>query len=394
MLVSVSLTVQVPSTATIGEVEEACVRASRRAGRDAMGETLRRIGHGRGRRARRSRGGRRRTILTRCGYLTITRGRARRADGTRYFPLDERLRLAPHHEASPAVRRRGLQLAAEHPYREAARLLSAEVGTQVDHRAIWRWVQADGDARLRARAERVEAMFGDGEAPPRPERPVPSRLTVAVDATGIRLIEGEGASVKLAVSFTGTEQLGGTRRALVDRHVFADICEPDPFGQALAYELERTYGAHRIASCMLLADGEAWIKSLAGDWLPSARYQCDHWHLAVKIRQFCDREERRFRRMLHRALSSPHRLAAQLASGRWRGDPERARELATYLTNNGDHLHTYRAMGPGEWMHGSAPAEKHIELTVNRRFKRRGMRWSRNGARRLLAIRLEVIATR
>jgi hypothetical protein len=45
-------------------------------------------------------------------------------------------------------------------------------------------------------------------------------------------------------------------------------------------------------------------------------------------------------------------------------------------------------------MHGSAPAEKHIELTVNRRFERRGMRWSRRGARNLLALRLEVIATR
>jgi hypothetical protein len=45
-------------------------------------------------------------------------------------------------------------------------------------------------------------------------------------------------------------------------------------------------------------------------------------------------------------------------------------------------------------MHGSAPAEKHIELIVNRRFKRRGMRGSRRGARNLLAIRLEVIAAR
>ena len=45
-------------------------------------------------------------------------------------------------------------------------------------------------------------------------------------------------------------------------------------------------------------------------------------------------------------------------------------------------------------MHGSAPAEKHIVLTVNRRFKRRGFRWSRQGARNLLAIRLEVIAAR
>lgn len=393
MRVSVCVTVDVPTT-MFSAIEEACVAAGRKAAREALAQAMHRLEAARGQRARRARHGRKRTLLTRCGYVTITRGRARRPDGTRFFPLDERLGLAPHHEASPAVRRRGCELAAEHPYREAARLLSCEVGARVDHRAIWRWVQQDGDEALKERAERVNAMFSDGEAPPRPDRPVPSRLTVAVDATGIRLVEGEGGSVKLAVAFTGTEQLTGSKRRLVDRHVFADISEPDPFGQALAYELERAYGAHRISSCLLLADGEIWIKNLAGDWLPTARYQCDHWHLATKIREFCSREEGRFRRMLDRAFSAPHHLAAQLLAGRWKGDPDKARELSVYLTNNGDHLHTYRAMGAGRWMHGSAPAEKHIELTVNRRFKRRGMRWSRNGARRLLAIRLEVIATR
>ncbi len=50
-------------------------------------------------------------------------------------------------------------------------------------------------------------------------------------------------------------------------------------------------------------------------------------------------------------------------------------------------------MGPGHWLHGSGPAEKHIELTINRRFKRRGMSWSHPGARNLLALPLEVIAT-
>lgn len=393
MRITVCVTVEVPSI-RFEEIEEACLQASRRAAKQAMTHVCRRLEHARGPRARRARGGRRRTILTRSGYLTITRGRARRPDGSRYFPLDERLGLAPHHEASPWVRTRGCKLAAEHPYREAARLLSAEVGASVDHRAIWRWVQVEGDARIKERARRVNAMFGDGEAPPRPDRSAPDRLPVAVDATGIRLIEAEGASVKLAVAFTGTEQLTGTKRRLQDRHIFADISEPDPFGQALAYELERTYGAHRIDACMLLSDGETWIKHLARDWLPTARYQCDHWHLAARIREFCEREQTRFRRMLDRAFSAPHRLAAQLMAGRWKGDPDKARELSIYLTNNGDHLHTFRHMGPGEWMHGSAPAEKHIELTVNRRFKRRGMRWSKKGARNLLAIRLEVIATR
>jgi hypothetical protein len=390
----VSITVEVGST-RFSDIEQACLEAARAAAREAMVGICHRLEASRGPRSRKARQGRRRTLLTRAGYITITRGRARRSDGTRYFPLVERLGLEPHHEASPAVRRRGCALAAEHPYRETARLLGAEVGAPIDHRAPWRWVQAEGDARLKERARRVNAMFGDGEAPPRPSRPIPQRLTVAVDATGIRLTDGEGGSVKVAVSFTASEQVGATgKRRLTDRMIFADISDPDRFGQHLAFEMERTYGAHRISQLMLLADGETWIKHLADDWLPGARYQCDHWHLATKVREFCERQEPRFRRMLHRALSDPHRLAAQLRQGRWRGNLERAAELAVYLANNGDYPHTYRHMGPGGWMHGSAPAEKHVELTVNRRFKRRGMRWSRRGARNLLAIRLEVIASR
>ncbi len=264
MRIQVLLTVDVRSTASFEEIEQACVSASRTAGRMALEQVLTRREQRR-RRNRRAKGrGRRRTVLTRVGYVSFHRGRSRRVDGSRFSPLDDELGLPAHHEASPQVRRRGCELAACHPYREAARLLSAEVGAQVDHRAIWRWVQADGNEALKSRAEKVNAMFGDGEAPPQPSRPIPERLTVAVDATGIRLIEGEGGSVKVAVSFTGTEQLSASKRRLVGRHIFADICEPDPFGQALAYELERTYGAHRIGSCMLLADGETWIKQLAG----------------------------------------------------------------------------------------------------------------------------------
>lgn len=388
MLITVSVTVDVTST-RIEEIESSALDAGREAARRAIEETCERIEASRHRRRRV--GTRRRVVLTKAGWITIRRGRARRPDGTYHFPLDERLELPAHHEATPAVRRRGTQLAAAHPYREAARLLSAEIGGQVDHRAIWRWVQADGDAVLRARAQGIGAMFDDGEAPPRPTQQTPDALTVAVDATGIRVVGGGRVGVKLAVAYTGTSG-PNSRRHLVRRHLFAEIAEVDQFGRALAYELERTYGAHRISRLMLLADGEPWIKGLAEDWLPTARYQCDHWHLAAKVRAFCGGNERRFRRMLDRAFATPDQLARDLARGRYRGDPEEARQLATYLTTNGGSLDTYRRMGPGRWHHGSGPAEKHIELTVNRRFKRRGMRWSVAGARNLMALRLEVIA--
>jgi hypothetical protein len=392
--VSVCFTVEVP-TNSFSAVEEACVAAGRKAAREALVQALHRLEAARGPKARKARHGRRRTLLTTVGYVTIIRGRARRADGSRYFPLDERLGLAPHHEASPAVRGRGCELAAEHPYREAARLLSHEVGATVDHRALHRWVQADGDERLRARAERVDALFQDGEAPPEPPQGVREHLTVACDATGIRLVDGSLHSVKVGVAFTASEQLGATaKRRLHDRMVYADLAEVDAFGQALAFELEARYGLHRVPRVMLLGDGEPWIAGLGEDWLPGARYQCDWWHVGAKVREFLRKDLPRFPRWRSRAFRRPAGLVRDLRAGRHGGDPEEARLLAAYLENNAPHLYTFTRMGPGHWLHGSGPVEKHVELTVNRRFKRRGMRWSRRGARNLLAIRLEVIATR
>jgi hypothetical protein len=391
--ITVCVTVEVSST-SFTEIEEACVKGGREASRQAIEHVCQRLERERGPRSRKARFGRRRTILTRAGYVSLHRGRARRPDGTRCFPLDESLGMAPHHEASPAVRRRGCSLAAEHPYREAARLLGSEVGAHVDHRAIWRWVQADGDERLKERARRVNALFGDGEAPPQPVGEVPDALTVAADATGIRLIGGPG-TVKVAVAFSASEQVGTTaKRRLLDRMIYADLAEVDPFGMALAYELEARYAAHLVPRMMLLGDGEPWIAGLGDDWLPTSRYQCDHWHLASKLKAFSRTEPHRYRRLLDRAFRRPERLARDLRAGRHHGDPEEARLLAGYLEANAPYLHTYRSMGPGHWLHGSGPVEKHVELTVNRRFKRRGMRWSRTGARNLLAIRLEVIAAR
>jgi Uncharacterised protein family (UPF0236) len=347
-----------------------------------------------GRRPRRGRRGtRRRSVLTRAGYVTIARGRARRADGRRFFPLDERLRLPAHHEASPWVRRRALHLAAAHPYREAARLLSAEVGVPVDHRSVWRWVQAEGTKRRAAKQQGVRAMFGDGEAPPRPKQGPPEALTVGIDATGIRLQDGTLTSVKLAVAFTSSERVRRTRkRALARRHVFAALQDTDSFGMALAHELEAVYGAHRIPRLMVLGDGEPWIEALTRSWLPTARYQCDWWHLGAEVRELCRDDLKGWPRLRRRAFRHTDRLARDLLAGRVGGDPEEARLLGRYLARNGPHLYTFARMGPGRWLHGSGPAEKHIELTVNRRFKRRGMSWSRQGAANLLTLRLEVIA--
>ena len=76
MRVSVCVTVEVPST-TFSAMEEACVVAGRTAAKLALLQAVHRLEAARGQRARRARHGRKRTLLTKVGYLTIVRGRAR-----------------------------------------------------------------------------------------------------------------------------------------------------------------------------------------------------------------------------------------------------------------------------------------------------------------------------
>ena len=70
-------------------------------------------------RARRGQTGRERPCSPRAGYITFTPGPCSPARRDQVLSLEERLGLPPHHEASPWVRRRGCDLAEEHPYQEA-----------------------------------------------------------------------------------------------------------------------------------------------------------------------------------------------------------------------------------------------------------------------------------
>ena len=62
------------------------------------------------------------------------------------YPLDEALGLAPGDPCSAWVRQTAAWLAQAHPYRQAARLLSQMIGSPVDHRRLWGWVQGSGRA--------------------------------------------------------------------------------------------------------------------------------------------------------------------------------------------------------------------------------------------------------
>ena len=85
-----------------------------------------------------------RYIYSQFGQVTYFRYKAKGEDGKYSFPLDESLGIKSSSSFTPLVEKRAIKLATLYPYRQAGDILSYEIYSKVDHRAIWRLVQKKG----------------------------------------------------------------------------------------------------------------------------------------------------------------------------------------------------------------------------------------------------------
>jgi hypothetical protein len=120
-------------------------------------------------------------LLTRFGWTRLSRWQMRDQAGTFRCPLDALLGLQPRQHASPWVTHQAVALATRLPYRQATSLLSSWLQASVDHRSLYRWVQAAGAPPERwarawtERAPKAAAIApGPGPTARRPPRPDPA----------------------------------------------------------------------------------------------------------------------------------------------------------------------------------------------------------------------------
>ena len=104
----------------------------------------------------------RRYLNTRLGLITFYRQKLKRLENGKnsyLYPLDRAIRLEPRQERTLWVRERACELATRYTYREAALLLSAEIGGEISHYPIHRWVQKKGRVLREAENKRWQATF-------------------------------------------------------------------------------------------------------------------------------------------------------------------------------------------------------------------------------------------
>jgi hypothetical protein len=399
--VPVSLTLELqPEGADIGSLERAVGAALAEAGRQVWSEVLRTLeallpiprGHlgcggilkGNGRAPRR--------VVTLAGGVELRRRRYRcGACGGEVVPLDRALGLEPRMQHTTGVRERALFLDTELSYAKTARTLDELRGLQVSHGQLHHWVAEEGALIEAQAAARTEALLGA-----HPERGSSGRLPgdVWVSADGTMVNDrwsGTHMEVKLGLVFTGVEQVGRDRRALLDRHLVGATGSWTTFAERFtaACAALGVYEAERI---LFVSDGAAAIRWIRERAFPDAIELLDWYHLVEQLRSGVGHQhEEVLSTVLGAAM--PGDVDALLAILRAHAraieedDPEQAlrcRGALGYVENNRQGIANYRIMP----LASSGPMEKGVDISICRRFKTRGMSWFRQGVSHLLHLKL------
>jgi hypothetical protein len=289
------------------------------------------------------------------------------------------------------VRERALWLVTELSYAKTARTLDELRGLGVSHGQLHRWVAEEG-ARIDAQvAARTEAVLGD-----QPDRGSTGRMPgdawVLADGTMVNdRRSGTHMEVKVGLVFTGAEQVGADRRALLNRHLVGGTGSWTSFAERFtaACAALGVYEAERI---LFVSDGAAAIRWIRERSFPDAIELLDWYHLTEQLRFGVGRQHEE---VISTALGAamPGDVDALLAILRAHArtiegdDPEQAlrcRSVIGYVANNRRGIANYRIVP----LASSGPMEKAVDLVVCRRFKSRGMSWFRRGVSHLLHLKL------
>ncbi len=175
---------------------------------------------------------------------------------------------------SPGLRKMTARAAAAVPFAAAARLISDLAGITLTGKRAGRRAEADGATAAAVIEAQAAAIAARTLVPLPPARPLPDKLYVCIDGTGVPVVaaetegrDGKGEDgrartreVKMAVAFTQTcvDENGRPVRDPRSSSYLATFAPAAGFGTLMAAEARRR-GAGHIRQLIILGDGAAWI---------------------------------------------------------------------------------------------------------------------------------------
>lgn len=303
------------------------------------------------------------------------------------YPLDKAIGL-DRDGITLGVRERALWAAVEVSYEKTHQFLQKFTGLEVSRNKIHQMAWEEGQRITFWQDSRREAVFGKGKSLEEEARDGPEVLYVQVDGTAVNDREsGDWMECRVGTSFSRRVNVSKNRVWLRDKKTYASVEKADTFGEKFYIECLKQ-GVENAGKVYFISDGALWIKKLKNDYFPQAIGVLDIWHIGRELKKALGEEKKEtVERLKLLALEGKPDEIANCLMREVSVDiikSEKILKAAEYVINNAEWIRNI----PKVKGYGSGPVEKTVDITVSRRFKRRGMSWYRHGVNPLLQMRL------
>ncbi len=432
MHVQVSLTLEISATASISEMEQSIQEAGQQAMREALKQAIRQWEDQNhtcphcGEKQRRLEGTVRRVIATTFGRVEVPRRRFRcQACLRRWCPANHLFAKLKGGTISPPLQEAAMLAGCSWPYRVASSLLKKLSGAQISAEEIRLLTNRQGKQRAehqQAEAERVCSSPAQ-EAPSAENAEQP--MLVGLDGGWVCSREQRGGMEgKVAVVCSQLEDLPmptysttfswsergrrhppRQRHRLVQRRYVATFGPSQQLGQQAKASAQTLCGAPS-RPVVVVADGAKWIKKQQERHFPQATCILDWAHLwrevshairaAARAKPLSERE-RDYQLHVHRfwlwhgGVDQAVQGLRTLGTGLPAEPSDAITKAITYLENQRPWIGSYEHWRKLGYPVGSGMIERAVSLVINRRMKKRGMRWRRANGTAVVALRTDLL---
>jgi transposase-like protein len=431
MHIQVSLKLEISATASLTDLEQGIQEAGQQAMREALKQAIRQredqqvacpcCGHTQ----RRLEGTVGRVVATVFGRVSLPRRRFRCQNCWRRWCPANRLFVGLGGTTISEPLQEAARLAGSSwPYRVASQLLQKLSGAHISAEEIRLLTNKRGKQRAAEQQAEAERLTSSQQTSTEEKGKPP--VLVGIDGGWVCSREQRGGMEgKVAVVCSQVQDLpmptysttfswsqrGGPRRPPRQRHRLAGRRYVATFAssQQLGMLAEAAYTnvvEDPSRPVVVIADGAHWIKKQQAQHFPQATCILDWAHLWREIRHAVSvaarakglsQRQRDYQMYLHRTwlwlggVDQALQALRTLSTGLPAEPLETVKKAITYLENQRSWIGSYEQWRTQGYPVGSGMIERAVSLVINRRMKKRGMRWKRANATAIVALRTDLL---
>ena len=432
MQVQVSLKIEIAATASISQMEQQIQEAGKPAMREALKQAIRHwedqstaCPHC-GEKQRRLEGTTRRVIATLFGRVEVPRRRFRcQACWHRWCPANGLFAKLKGGTISVPLQEAARLSGCSWPYRVAASLLKRRSFAQISAEEIRLLTNRGGKQRAIQQQEEAERACSSAAQEVPSAQKAEQPMLVGVDGGWVWSRDQRGGMEgKVAVVCSHMEDLPmptysttfswsqrGPRRPPRQRHRLVQRRYVATFGPARQLGHQAKAAAQRLCPdpsrpVVVVADGAKWIKKEQERHFPQATCILDWAHLWREVRHAIraakrpkplSEQERDYQLYVHRSwlwhggVDQAVQGLRTLGTGLPAEPLEAIKKAITYLEHQRPWIGSYERWRKLGYPVGSGMIERAVALVINRRMKKRGMRWKRVNGTAVVALRADLL---